>query len=150
MKQIIGRKEKIDLPEWGFKMISVKIDTGAYTSAIHSDFAKEETDEMGNKVLTFTVLPSTHKKYSGKIIRTTDYTTKKVKNSFGQAEDRFKITTKVILFGEEFEAEFTLSDRTNMRNPILLGRKILKGRFLVDVGLTYQSQKTAKTNPKRL
>ncbi|WP_158861547.1 ATP-dependent zinc protease family protein [Lunatibacter salilacus] len=150
MKQIIGRKEKISLPEWGLKLITAKIDTGAYTSAIHSDFAQEETDEMGNKVLTFTVLPKQHKKYNGEIIRTTDYTTKKVKNSFGQAEDRFKIMTKVILFGEEFEAEFTLSDRTNMRNSILLGRKLLKGRFVVDVDLTYQSQNTAKTNPKRL
>lgn len=150
MKQIIGRKEKINLPEWDLKMIPAKIDTGAYTSSIHSDFAKEEKDEMGNKVLTFTLLPNTHKKYSGKLIRTTDYTTKKVKNSFGQAEDRFKITTKVKLFGEEFDAEFTLSNRTNMRNPILLGRKILQGRFIVDVDLTYQSQKSAKTNPKKL
>lgn len=150
MKQIIGRKEKINLPEWGLKMIPAKIDTGAYTSSIHSDYAKEEKDEMGNKVLTFTVLPNTHKKYSGKLIRTKEYTTKKVKNSFGQAEDRFKVTTKVQLFGGEFDAEFTLSNRTNMRNPILLGRKILKGRFVVDVDLTYQSQKSAKTNPKKL
>jgi hypothetical protein len=150
MKKIIGRKEKISLPEWGLKMITAKIDTGAYTSAIHSDFAKEETDDMGNKVLTFTVLSNLHKKYSGRVIRTKDYTTKKVKNSFGQAEDRYKIMTKVILFGEEFEAEFTLSDRTNMRNSILLGRKLLKGRFVVDVDLTYQSQKTSKPIPNRL
>lgn len=150
MKKVIGRKEKISLPEWGLKLISAKIDTGAYTSSIHSDFAKEETDDRGNKVLTFTVLSNLHKKYSGQIIRTTEYTTKKVKNSFGQAEDRYKIMTKVIIFGEEFEAEFTLSDRTNMRNPILLGRKVLKGKYMVDVDLTYQSQKYAETNPKRL
>lgn len=150
MKQVVGRKERISLPEWGLKLVAAKIDTGAYTSAIHSGFAKEETDDMGNKVLTFTVLSDLHKKYSGQIIRTTDYTTKKVKNSFGQAEDRYKIMTKVIFFGEEFEAEFTLSDRTNMRNSILLGRKFLKGRYVVDVDLTYQSQKTVKTNPKRL
>ena len=141
MKQTIGRKERISLPEWGIKQVSAKIDTGAYTSAIHSDFAKEETDEIGNKVLTFTVLSKSHRKYSGQILRTRNYTTKKVKNSFGYAEDRFKILTKIILFGEEFEAEFTLSDRTNMRNQILLGRKILKGRFVVDVDKTYQSQK---------
>jgi hypothetical protein len=150
MKKTIGRKEKITLPEWGLKKIPAKIDTGAYTSAIHSDFAKEEKDEMGNKVLTFTVLPSTHKKFSGQTIQTTKYTTKKVKNSFGQAENRYKIMTTVILFGEEFEAEFTLSDRTNMRNPILLGRKILKGRFVVDVDLIYQSLNSAKNNPRRL
>jgi hypothetical protein len=150
MKQTIGRKEKISLPEWGITNIAAKIDTGAYTSAIHSDFVQEETDEMGNKVLTFTVLPITHKKYSGKVLRTSNYTTKKVKNSFGQAENRYKIVTKVRFFGEEFDAEFTLSDRTNMRNQVLLGRKILKGRFLVDVDLTYQSRKSAKPNSNKL
>ena len=150
MKQIIGRKEKISLHEWGLKMVTAKIDTGAYTSAIHSDFAQEERDDLGNKVLTFTILPQSHRKYSGKIIRTTDYTTKKVKNSFGQAEDRYKIMTKITLFGEEFEAAFTLSDRSDMKNPILLGRKLLKGRYMVDVDLTYQSQKAAKTISKRL
>ncbi|WP_373497348.1 RimK/LysX family protein, partial [Aquiflexum sp.] len=69
---------------------------------------------------------------------------KKVKNSFGQAEVRYKVSTKVIMFGVEFEAEFTLTDRSKMRNPILLGRKILIGRFIVDVQEVNLSKKSLK------
>jgi hypothetical protein len=43
------------------------------------------------------------------------------------------IETTFELAGEIYSAEFTLSDRSSMRNAILLGRKILRNRFLVDV-----------------
>ncbi|WP_332911449.1 RimK/LysX family protein [Algoriphagus boritolerans] len=56
-----------------------------------------------------------------------------MKNSFGQAEVRYLIVTKIKIAGETFSAEFTLSDRSNMKNSILLGRKILRDKFLVDV-----------------
>jgi len=131
-KRIIGRREKITLPEWGLKMISAKVDTGAYTSSIHCEYA-EEKEENGKMFLEFKVLAPGHIKYKNQVIRTADYTQKKVKNSFGVAEVRFKVNTTVSMFGEEFEAEFTLSDRAKMRNAILIGRKTLKGKFLVDV-----------------
>ena len=34
---------------------------------------------------------------------------------------------------ELIEAEFSLSDRSDMKYPVLIGRKLLKGRFIVDV-----------------
>lgn len=143
MKKIIGRRERITLPEWGLKNVTGKVDTGAYTSSIHCDFC-EEKEEQGKNVLYFKVLDSKDKKYTGKLIRTETFTQKKVKNSFGQAEVRYKVSTKVIMFGEEFEAEFTLTDRSRMRNPILLGRKLLRGRFLVDVEEVNLSKKSLK------
>lgn len=143
MKKIIGRRERITLPEWGLKNVTGKVDTGAYTSSIHCDFC-EEKDEQGKKVLYFKVLDPKDKKYTGKLIKTESFTQKKVKNSFGQAEVRYKVSTKVIMFGEEFEAEFTLTDRSRMRNPILLGRKLLRGRFLVDVEEVNLSKKSLK------
>jgi len=143
MKKLIGRREKISLPEWGLKDISGKIDTGAYTSSIHCDYSEVKKIE-GRKVLYFTVLNKKHRKYNGRIIMTENYTQKKVKNSFGQEELRFKVSTKVIMFGEEFEMEFTLSDRSKMKNPILLGRKMLGGKFLVDVQQVNLSKKAKK------
>jgi hypothetical protein len=143
MKKLIGRREKITLPEWGLKNVTGKIDTGAYTSSIHCEYV-EEKEVDGKKVLFFKVLEPSDKKYNGKILRSENYSQKKVKNSFGQAEIRYKVTTKVIMFGVEFDAEFTLTDRSKMRNPILLGRKILKGRFIVDVEEVNLSKKTLK------
>lgn len=132
MKKIIGRKEKIALPEWGLKEVTAKIDTGAYTSSIHCSFL-EVKQEDGEEVLYIKVLDPSHKKYKDKLLCIRDFTQKKVRNSFGQEEVRYKVSTKVLMFGEEFEAEFTLTDRSKMRSPILLGRKLLNGRFIVDV-----------------
>lgn len=143
MKQTIGRRERITFPEWGLKNVTGKIDTGAYTSSIHCEFV-EEREEDRKKVLVFKVLESSDKKYNGKLLRSENYSQKKVKNSFGQAEIRYKVSTKVIMFGVEFEAEFTLTDRSKMRNPILLGRKILIGRFIVDVQEVNLSKKSLK------
>jgi hypothetical protein len=138
-KKIIGRKEKITLPKLGLNLVWAKIDTGAYTSSLHAENIKEEIVD-GKKVLTFQILMPGHEKFSGKTLRFDSFREKKVKNSFGQAEVRYLIETKIRLAGETFTAEFTLSDRSNMRNSILLGRKILRDRFLVDVAATNLSK----------
>lgn len=141
MKKIIGRRERITLPDWKLKMIPAKVDTGAYTSSIHCTFV-EEREIDGEMILLYRVLGSEDRKYRDIIHQTDDYTQKKVKNSFGQAEVRYKVKTKVIMFDEEFEAEFTLTDRSKMRNAILLGRKMIQGKFLVDVSEVNLSQKS--------
>jgi len=131
-KKIIGRKEKISLPKLGLKLVWAKIDTGAYTSSIHAEQIREE-EYQGKKVLAFQVLLPGHPSFTGKTVRFENYREKKVKNSFGHAETRYLIETKIRLAGETYPAEFTLSDRSSMKNSILLGRKLLRNRFLVDV-----------------
>lgn len=131
-KKIIGRKEKISLPKLGLKLVWAKIDTGAYTSSIHAEQIREE-EYKGKKVLAFQALLPGHPSFTGKTVRFENYREKKVKNSFGHAETRFLIETIIRLAGETYTAEFTLSDRSSMKNSILLGRKLLRDRFLVDV-----------------
>ncbi|WP_200975706.1 RimK/LysX family protein [Echinicola sp. 20G] len=140
-KHVIGRREKISLPEWDLFMISAKVDTGAYTNAIHCEWMEEKVID-GEEVLEFKLLSPKHRLFKDTTFRTNRYSLKKVKNSFGGAELRYKITTKVVMFDEEFETEFTLSDRSKMRNAILLGRKMLKGRFIVDVDEANLSKKS--------
>ncbi|MFD2033644.1 ATP-dependent zinc protease [Belliella marina] len=142
MKKIIGRRERITLPDWKLKMILAKVDTGAYTNSIHCSYL-EEKEVNGKMILCYKVLAPEDRKFKDIIHQTNDYTQKKVKNSFGQAEIRYKVSTKVIMFDEEFEAEFTLTDRSKMRNSILLGRKMIQGRFLVDVSQVNLSQKSS-------
>jgi two-component system chemotaxis sensor kinase CheA len=43
------------------------------------------------------------------------------------------VKTKIKIFNKIYNTEFSLSDRSHMKNPILLGRKLLSGRFVVDV-----------------
>ncbi len=144
MKKTIGRKTRISLPDWHLEAVVAKVDTGAYTSAVHAEEVKEDS-EGGLPTLSFKLLPTHHPKHSGTIVKTSNFTTKKVKNSFGQVENRYKVRTTVDILGEQFEAEFTLSDRKKMKNALLLGRKLLKGRFLVDVDLV--PGKSKKQNP---
>ena len=131
----IGRKEKITLPELGLNLVWAKIDTGAYTSSLHAEEIREEEFE-GKKVLKFQILMPKHAKFTGKTLVFEKFREKKIKNSFGQTEIRYLIETKLQLAGETFRAEFTLSDRSSMKNSVLLGRKILRGKFLVDVSKT--------------
>lgn len=131
-KKVIGRKEKITLPDLGLKSVWAKIDTGAFTSSLHAEDIREE-EENGKTVLKFEILMPGHKDFTGMTLSFDEYKQKKVKNSFGQAETRYLVVTRIKIAGETFSAEFTLSDRSSMRNSILLGRKILQDKFLVDV-----------------
>ena len=45
-KIVIGRFEKADFPLLDLENISIKIDTGAYTSSIHCDNIVEKEDQL--------------------------------------------------------------------------------------------------------
>lgn len=131
MKIIIGRKDKADFPEFPLNNIDCKIDTGAYTSSVHCHQIKEcvINDE---KHIEFYLLDPSHPDYTKEKLKTKRYKKKRVKNSFGNSEQRFVIETIITLFGEDYPIELSLSERSEMKYPILIGRKLLKGRFIVD------------------
>ncbi len=140
---IIGRLDKIDIPELNLMDIDAKIDTGAYGSALHCHHI-EVVNKDGKEVLAFEVLDPTHPEYEGRLFYAEKFVEKTVKNSGGIAEDRFAITTDIIIFNQTIEVEFSLTDRQNMNYPVLLGRKFLSKRFIVDVNrknLSYKQKK---------
>ena len=127
-KQIIGRKEVVDFPELGLSGISAKIDTGAYSSTLHCRDIKVSEGEQ--KKLSFKVLGSPEKE-----IHFEEFSQKKIKNSFGEAEKRYVIKTQIKIAGRLIKSIISLTDRGNMRYPVLIGRKLLKNKFVVDVSL---------------
>jgi len=140
--QVLGRSDRVNLPGLGLKNIHAKIDTGAYTSSLHCSRA-----EVINGVLEFVLLDDEHPEFTGMKFTFTEFTQREIRNSFGVAEMRYIINTSVKIFSEEIMAEFSLSDRDTLRFPILLGRKILRDRFLIDVtkkNLSYRSNRTRK------
>jgi hypothetical protein len=75
------------------------------------------------------------------------FTEREIKHSFRVAEKRYDISTSVKIFDEEIITDFSLSDRDALRFPILLGRKILRDRYLIDVtkkNLSYRSNRKKK------
>ena len=146
--RIIGRSDKADFPELNLKNIKIKIDTGAYTSAIHSHEIKE-IEEDGNKHLEFELLDPSHEQYRNRTFKVKNYKTKAIKSSFGASEQRFIIKTKILIFDKEYPIELSLSERNDMKFPILIGRKFLNKRFMVNTSLKNVSFKLKQTNPKK-
>ena len=145
--QILGRSDRVDLPGLGLYNIHAKIDTGAFTSSLHCSRA-----EVVDGQLEFVLLDDEHPEFTGMKFVFKEYSEREIKNSFGEAEKRFVINTTIKIFDEEILAEFSLGDRDAMRFPILLGRKILRDRFLIDVtkkNLSYRSNRLARKIKKR-
>jgi len=130
--KLIGRKDKIDIPEFGLYDIPAKIDTGANRSSIHCSEI-ELHNRNGIEEITFHIpLDTSH---GINTFHTSTFFKKKIKSSSGHVENRYIIRTTVILFGKKIKTTFSLSDRAEMKFPVLLGRKLLKSRFIVDVDL---------------
>jgi hypothetical protein len=127
-KQIIGRVDILDFPELGLSKIDVKIDTGAYTSAIHCSKITEK-----NNVLLCTFFSEGNPNFSNKTILFTNFSKTDVKSSNGFKENRYKIKSEVVFFGKTYKIYLTLSTRDDMKFPVLIGRQFLKDKFLVDV-----------------
>ncbi len=141
-KLLIGRREKVDFPELGLLGITAKIDTGAYTSALHCYDIKEK-----DGILYFKPLGPAHSEYTGQEQKFTTYTRKEIKNSFGEVEKRYIIKTVIKIGRKRIKAIISLTNRGKMRYPVLIGRKLLKNRFIVDVSqLDILSTKRVKKN----
>jgi len=143
---VIGRKDKVDLPELGLFNIEAKIDSGAYRSALHCHQIKIIQKE-GKNWLSFKVLDPSHPEYSDKVFFFKDYGETLVKNSGGKQEHRYTFKTKLVIFNKPKTVEFSLTDRKKMKYPVLLGRRFLSNKYLVDVkkaDISFQ-QKTHST-----
>jgi hypothetical protein len=131
MKITIGRVDKVDFPELFLEDIDVKIDSGAYTSSIHCTNIKE-IKENGQHLIKFTLLDPAHILYDNNEVHFQNYTSKVVKSSNGVSEKRFMIQTEIIIFNQTFPIYLTLSERKEMKFPILIGRKFLNKKFIID------------------
>ncbi|AMD02168.1 ATP-dependent zinc protease [Halomonas chromatireducens] len=132
-KAVIGRREMVTLPEMGMT-VCAKIDTGARTSALHAEDI-EIDEEEGHLWVSFTTrsggqeTPPHH-------FRTHLHDRRRVTSSNGHKEWRYVIRTPLQLGKLEMMVELTLTDRRNMRHPMLLGRRALR-RLLVAPGVTF-------------
>lgn len=126
--QILGRYDRVDLPDLGLSNIHAKIDTGAYTCSLHC-----KTAEIVDGKLEFILLDQEHPEFTGMRFVFENFEKRDIKNSFGEVEKRFVIVTSITIFDEVITTEFSLSNRGSLKFPILIGRKILRNRYLIDV-----------------
>ncbi len=141
----IGRADKVDLPDFKLFDIDAKIDSGAYTSAINCSKVKVKT-ENGQKVLSFSIPGNRIHEKRARRFSTTNFERKRIKSSNGSIEERYVVKTHIELFGHKILTEFSLSDRSKMKYPILLGRKLLRNGFIIDVRKKNLAFKKKKKN----
>lgn len=140
-KLVIGRRDVANLPEFGLHNVDVKVDSGAYTSSIHVSHCKEVAGETGPE-LEVVFLDEKHASFVNTKHYFKEFRIKKVKSSTGQEQMRYFIKCTLEILGRKIKTEFSLTERKGMRYPILLGRKLLNKRFIIDTSLVNVSQKT--------
>ena len=128
LKSIVGRAERVDIPEADLYGVPAKIDTGAYRTSV---WASDIYEKDGK--LYFKLLDKSSEFYSGKECVADKFEQVEVENSFGESEERYSTYLSIKLGSKKVLTNVTLSDRSKKTYPILIGRKMLRGKYLVDV-----------------
>lgn len=120
---VVGWMEHIDLPDLGLHHVKAKFDTGARTSALHATQI-ETFFRDGQEWVRFNVhlkdnTPDVH-------LEAPVHDTRHIKNTSGIPEERIVIRTRVRIAGRVWPISVSLTDRSNMRLPMIIGRSALK------------------------
>ena len=135
-KKIVGMKELISIIDLELYDLDAKIDTGADSNALHCDEIYIDEENF----VHFTLIDDVHPSYNDKKVRMPLYKLKKVKSSNGHIQLRPSIEVTVLFFGKEYKTVVSLTNRKKMKFPMLIGRKFLANKFLVDVSKEYLSK----------
>mgnify|MGYP001545962515 CR=1 FL=1 len=130
--KIIGRIEKIDIINLNIQVQS-KIGTGAWRNTLHVD----EISKIDNVLII---------KIDKKEFTFNKFKIIKVKSSFGRDQTRYAIKLKFKIGDEEYKSSFSLTDRSQMKYPCLLGRYFLgRNGFIVDVSKKNVNDRSKKS-----
>ena len=142
----IGWREWVALPDLGLHAIKAKVDTGARTSALHAFLIEPYTDQ-GVDMLRFLIHPIQHNQDFSVECHTQVHDFREVTDSGGHREMRYVIRSQVAIGQASWPIELTLTNRDTMRFRMLLGRKAMENRFVVDPKASYVN---GKLRPRKL
>ena len=128
---VIGRKDIADFEKLDLRNIEVKVDSGAYTSSFHCHKI-ERFEKDGEDWVRCNFLDPKHEMYHEKEFGFKIHKIRRVKSSNGIVEERYSIVTEITIFRKNYSLELTLTERPDMKHPVLLGRKFLSKKFLID------------------
>ncbi|MFO8084261.1 MAG: RimK/LysX family protein [Desulfobacterales bacterium] len=134
---IMGWVEKIRISSDG-PYLKAKLDTGALTSSLHArDIEYLEKD--GQKMVRFVVIADCARS-DEKVEITFEKPLKRkvrIRQHQGEPMRRPVVIMDFCIGGKLYSTPFSLTSRSNFNYPVLLGRKFLKGRILVDSGHSF-------------
>lgn len=132
---VYGSFETVTLPDFSPDPVIAKIDTGAYSGAIHCSLLQEKIRGK-HKKLQFMPLAT------GELHETDLYIHKYVRSSTGHLVSRYLIDTEVIIKEKRYKIRIGLSDRSDMQYEVLIGRRFLREHgIIVDVRINQEFDK---------
>ncbi len=126
---VLGRHVRVSFPELGFTQVDAKVDTGAFRTVLHCERCEEVETPQGKQLEADFKLEGDEVKR----FHFSNYFSKEFKSSFGEKEKRFCIQTTLQIGKKKIRSSVSLTDRSDMKFQVLIGRKTLLKRFLVDV-----------------
>ena len=145
-RKVLGWREWVALPGLGLPAIKAKIDTGALTSALHA-FLIEPYSRDNRDMVRFLIHPVQRNQDFAVECHSPVYDYREVTDSGGHREMRYVIQSDICLDGESWPIELTLTNRDTMRFRMLLGRRAMVDRFVVDPAASYVR---GKLRPRKL
>lgn len=142
-KLMLGRIEWVWLDLMG-QTFKAKIDTGAKSSSLSAENI-QEFERDGQRWVRFNMPEDMEKKvYEAPLIKYQN-----VRQASVEEMDKRPKVMLVIRIGDlSEETEFTLTDRSNMNYPVLLGRRFLRDIAVVDVARKFVQEKFEIQNKK--
>ena len=135
-RPVIGWREWVQLPDLGIFVIKAKVDTGAATSSLHA-FRLERFERDGLPYVRFEIHPRQRSKRPSIACEALVVRDSAVRNPGGRTELRPVIASTLVIAGQPIEALINLTGRDEMGFRMLLGRRTLRNRFVVDPGKSY-------------
>jgi hypothetical protein len=131
----IGWVERVSLPDLGLLRVAAKVDTGARTSALHVTAVEHpapdgEAHPSARRWLYAVLPPGRHGEKKVVRLAVTDWV--EVRDTSGRLERRPVIVTTLELGPFRRSIRLSLTDRGDMRYPLLVGRTALFPGVLVD------------------
>ena len=111
--------------------IKAKVDTGASTSALHAPGLKR-FERDGQEWASFWLRPRQRTTLDSRRIEVPVIGQRRVRSSNGKSELRPVIESSITIGDHKWAIELTLTPRDKMQFRMLLGRKALRGRTIVD------------------
>ncbi len=124
---IIGANTLVSI--CGRDSVPAKIDTGADSSSIWVSHLRIDEDN----ILRFRLFGEGSPFYTGKDISRKDYKVALVRSSTGEEQIRYRTHFVTTIKGRKIKILFNLSNRSSNHFPVLIGRRSISGKFLVDV-----------------
>ena len=132
---VVGTLETVSLAKLGVHDVLAKVDTGAFSGALHcTNIHIVRRGLTRKRILKFTPLNDPNL-----ATETDDFVKKHVRSATGHRAKRYIIHTEMTVQGINYPIAIGLADRSDLKRSVLMGRRFLReNNMIVDVRINQE------------